>query len=106
MFAKLLIVILAVAVTGAALLVSRQQRLDAVHEAAQIHRRLNEQRVTLWRMQVLIEERCRPEAIREAIEADGRTWVPILDGPPADLDGSLVSAGKAPEPSPASPPRP
>jgi cell division protein FtsL len=93
MFAKLLVIVLAIGLIAAALLMIRQQRLDAVHEMAQIHRRVNEQQTSLWLMRTRIADRCRPDRIREAAQELGVEWRPIPTKPDAaHLSGAeLVS---------------
>jgi hypothetical protein len=77
MFGKLLAIILTLALTAAALLTIRQQRLCIAHRRAVLHRRLLEHEQTLWRLQSEISDRCRPNELRAALEQTDRQWVPI-----------------------------
>ncbi|MHC5004142.1 MAG: hypothetical protein ACYTJ0_13585 [Planctomycetota bacterium] len=86
MFGKLLLVILTALLTAAALLVTRQQRLETAHRASVIHRRLAEQERSLWELQSRIAAACRPESIRSAMERLDQAWEPIPAEPPPAAD--------------------
>lgn len=87
MFAKLLLIIVAVGAVACALLVIRQQRIDTFHEMTQVHRRLSEHERTLWEMRAEIAERCRPSQVRLAMNGLDLNWVPLPARP--DLPPSL-----------------
>ena len=77
MFAKLLLIIVAVGAVACALLVIRQQRIDTFHEITQAHLRLQEHERTLWQMRAEIAERCRPSQVRLAMDELGLEWIPL-----------------------------
>ena len=68
MYAKLFIAVLATVVLGAALLGLRQQRLQTMHEMAELHADMDKARRDTWDLQVRIGEQIEPERLREAIE--------------------------------------
>lgn len=77
MFAKLLLIIVAVGAVACALLVIRQQRIDTFHEITQTHKRLSEHERTLWEMRAEIAERCRPSQVRLAMNGLEIDWVAL-----------------------------
>jgi hypothetical protein len=77
MLAKLIALILGLALTGASLLVVRQQRLVAVGEMADALRRSEAAGRDLWRMRVEIADRLSPDALRAALDRTG-DFEPIL----------------------------
>ncbi|UCD74127.1 MAG: hypothetical protein JSV91_10090 [Phycisphaerales bacterium] len=81
MFAKLLLIILTIIVTAAALMITRQRRIDAMHEMSGLHQRMVEQEAALWILRSRIADRCRPERVREALERLGGEWEPIPNQP-------------------------
>jgi hypothetical protein len=81
MFAKLMLIILAVGATACALLVIRQQRIDTFHEISLIHQRLLTHERTLWELRGEIAERCRPSQVRVVMNQLGGDWVPIPTRP-------------------------
>lgn len=81
MFYKLLVIIVALGITAAVLLVTRQQRIDVAHDMAVTHQRLVEHETKLWRMRAEVVRRCRPEDVRRAIEESATTWSPISNHP-------------------------
>lgn len=68
MYAKLFIAVLAITVLGAALLGLRQQRLQTMHEMAELHADMDRARRDTWNLQVEIGEKIEPDRLREAIE--------------------------------------
>lgn len=64
MFAKLLVVILALALLGCALLGIRQSRMKAAHDLARTRLRLAEHDARLWELRARIAERVTPGSIR------------------------------------------
>jgi len=82
MFPKLTLAILLAACIGAALLTLRQQRLTMVHEMAQFHRRINDDRQATWDRQVRIHEMLHPRRLQEKIaELPDVVLVPIIPEP-------------------------
>jgi len=63
-YAKLLVVIVALALLGCALLGIRQSRMQAAHELARTRLRLAEHDARLWELRARIAERVTPGAIR------------------------------------------
>jgi len=68
MAAKIAFLILAVALTGAALLSVRQQRLQVVHEMTRHLERAERTQRAVWRVRADLASRTTPSAIRAAIE--------------------------------------
>ncbi len=81
MFPKLLVVILALGITACSLLASRQQRIEAAHEAALLHERLIGHERAQWKLRSEIASRCRPDEIRSALSGLGGSWSPLLEHP-------------------------
>ncbi len=65
MFAKLVVVILALGVIACVLLTVRQQRMQAVHELANVQRQVAKLDRTLAHLRLEIAERTTPEKIAE-----------------------------------------
>ncbi|MBC7834949.1 MAG: hypothetical protein H7Y88_07590 [Phycisphaerales bacterium] len=63
MFGKLAFTILAVGLMACVLLATRQQRLQAVHELAQVQKRVAEHDRDLWRLRLEIARRITPQRI-------------------------------------------
>jgi hypothetical protein len=99
---KLLLVILAAALTAAGLLVARQRRLDTAHEMSRAHQRIVEHERALWQLRLEIAERCRPEAVRDMIDALGGEWATI----PRFADDGWEQAAMLPPAPPAAPDAP
>lgn len=74
---KLLLVIIAAGLIATALLVTRQQRVEAAHELTTLHRRMTGHDRALWQLRATIAERCRPEAVRDMIEDVEDDWTAI-----------------------------
>ncbi len=100
MFAKLLFIIVVVAASACALLVIRQQRIDAFHEITQTYKRLSEHERTLWTMRAEIAERCRPSQVRLAMNGLGINWAPLPARPmtPADIEPRVRLANQITNP--------
>lgn len=88
-FAKLLVVIVGAAAIGAALLGMRQQRLQIMHQMAQLYRQMDQSRQETWDLQVEIAQRIRPEALRAAAERASLVLEPVM---PADPSPPSVAA--------------
>ena len=99
MFAKLLLIILTIIVTAAALMITRQQRIDAMHEMSGLHQRLVEQEASLWILRSRIADRSRPPQVREAVERLGGVWTPIPNEPvrPEPAGGGSFASQSNPE---------
>jgi hypothetical protein len=80
MFPKLLAVVLAAALTAAALLVARHQRIETAHRMAAVRQRMIERRAALWALERAIAERCDPAVIRDLVEGDP-AWSTIARPP-------------------------
>jgi len=113
MFAKLMIIIVAVGAVACALLVIRQQRIDTFHEMSQIHQRLLGHERTLWELRAGIAQRCRPSQVRLAVNQLGGEWASIPARPvplrpnlqlvkdplrPGDQSGVVRTASRRPSP--------
>ena len=85
MFAKLMLIIVAVGATACALLVIRQQRIDTFHEISLIHHRLLTHERTLWELRGEIAQRCRPSQVRLVMNQLGGNWVPIPTRPASPI---------------------
>lgn len=77
MFAKMMLIILALGAAACGLLVNRQHRIDAMHEMSVVHQRLLEHEQTLWRLRGDIAAKTRPERVREMVEGMNLVWSPI-----------------------------
>lgn len=93
MFEKLLAILLAVGAIGCALLVNRQQRIEASHEMASIHNRLREHRRALWALRADIAALASPAQLQIARRQTAERWVPI-----AVEDPAATAVEPAPEP--------
>ncbi len=78
MLAKLLAIVLALAVTAAGLLAVRQQRLQAVSEMATAIERASALDRRTWRVRVEIASRTSPEALERALGDDRPEMEPML----------------------------
>ncbi|MDZ4830013.1 MAG: hypothetical protein SGJ09_07420 [Phycisphaerae bacterium] len=67
MVAKLAVVIIAIGAAFGALLVNRQQRIDAVAEIARSQLRMVEHRRTITRLQAAVADAVRPSELRVAL---------------------------------------
>lgn len=77
MVAKLAVIIIAIGATFAALLVNRQQRIDAVAEIARAQLRVEAHRKTVLKLHAAVAEAVRPAELRMAIARSGLQWQPI-----------------------------
>jgi hypothetical protein len=77
MVAKLAVIIVAIGATFAALLVNRQQRIDAVAEIARAQIRVEAHRKTVLKLHAAVAEAVRPAELRMAIARSGVQWQPI-----------------------------
>lgn len=77
MFAKLLVIILALGVACCILLVTRQQRIEASFALTNMHRRVAQHERSLWKLRTEISELASPERIRAMPERLAEDWVPL-----------------------------
>ncbi|MFO0827863.1 MAG: hypothetical protein U0572_06900 [Phycisphaerales bacterium] len=77
MVAKLAVVIIAIGMAFGALLVNRQQRIDAVAEVARSQLRMEQHRRTIDRLQAAVAEAVRPSEIEKATQRLAVVWRPI-----------------------------
>lgn len=93
MLAKLVMIVLALALTAASLLAVRQQRLQSVSEMATAIERASALDRRTWRVRVEIGRRVAPESIEPVIARMGEfepmlvEWCEIVDVPAERADG-------------------
>ncbi len=75
MFAKLLTLIIIAGLTALALLLTRQEQIDTVHEMTRLHHRLQEQRHAVWSLRNEIANACRPSVIEKLRSMAPDQWV-------------------------------
>ncbi len=80
MFGKLIIVILAVGATGAALLDLRQRRTETIHQISKCYRQMAQTRYDLWRSRSRVAEQLEPKRLRELIARAQLTLEPVACG--------------------------
>ncbi len=68
---KLLITLVGTLAIGAAVLQTRQQRLELYHQANQLHRQIDEEQTHLWAQQYRIALVTAPNAVRETVRNAG-----------------------------------
>ncbi len=78
MFAKICIIILALGATAGALLVNRQQRVDAAAEISRMHFKLHRHERAASRLRAEIASAVRPDEVRALLTSGGQEWEPIL----------------------------
>lgn len=77
MFAKLVVIIVALGAIACALLVQRQQRIDMAAEMSRTHMRIQQHERAIWRLRTDIAFATRPERIRQAIAKLDVEWESI-----------------------------
>lgn len=77
MFAKLIVVILSLGVIACVLLTVRQQRMQAVHELANVQREVARLDRTLAHLRLEVAERITPERVAEMAKSIGAELRPI-----------------------------
>lgn len=77
MYAKLFVLVVFATVVGSLLLIMRQQRVDAMHEMAMLHRQINHHRHGLWQWQTKIADATDPPTLQEALVRAGLELEPI-----------------------------
>lgn len=88
MRSRLLVTVLAMAVTGLALLALRQQRIASVHEMSRLHHQLDQHRMHLWRLRAQVSAASRPSLVRPPDTGPWTAAVPI-DPPPTPTPTKL-----------------
>lgn len=105
MFGKCVLVILAVGVTGCALLALRQSRLQAASEMVRIQLDIRNQDEELWLLRTQIAQQITPEQVRLMMSDVGplkpiNTAASSTDAPPQDVAAtppSVKSSGSKPD---------
>ncbi len=92
MFGKLFVLILGAGAIALTLLVIRQQRIDAVHEMARIHRRLLQHEQACWKLDHQIATQCRPDRVREYLKLMDAEWSPLPSKAAAGVPKMLSSS--------------
>lgn len=82
MYARVLILIVAMTALAVSVLALRQQRYDTMHEMAVLHQQLNGNRQDLWHWQSRIAERTEPGALQDALKRAGLVLEPVTTAPP------------------------
>ena len=94
MFGKLLMIVIVAALTAICLLEARHRRIEIAHEMTRVHQHSIEQERGLWALRGEIARRCRPEAVRERLEALPVKWQAIPRSaprtPPAPEDDPVA----------------
>jgi len=78
MYAKCLIVLIGVSVTGFILLGLRQQRLKLAHEITSAVREMDDERKTLWEVHGELNAAARPQALRDSLADLGLRLEPVM----------------------------
>lgn len=99
MFPKLIVVILAMCATSAALLEHRQQRILVARETALLHEEILAQQQQLQLLRCRIAERSRPDELRQDLERIESAMEPLVLDPPR----RPAAVALLPRPSPARP---
>lgn len=91
MFWKLLTIIIVTGLVAAAMLVSRQERVDTVHAISRTHASIVSNRDTLWLLRARIAQRCKVAALREQLAAIDAQWSAI-PASAADMPAAATAA--------------
>lgn len=102
MFAKLIVVILSIGVIACVLLTVRQQRMQAVHELANVQREVARLDRTLAHLRLEVAERITPERVAEMAKSLGGGGVELR---PIGVPEAPPPPTPAPETSPSGAPR-
>jgi hypothetical protein len=92
-FAKVVALIVALALCACALLAARQMRLQAAHELAGARLRASQRENDLWRLRARIASRLTPEHISEMAARLGQLRPIALDAPAAPIAAAGPMAG-------------
>jgi cell division protein FtsL len=79
LFAKLLVIVVALGATALGLLALRQQRYEVSNEISRTHNRIVEQERAQWRMRAQVAARSTPADIRKAAERQGIDLAPVQE---------------------------
>lgn len=104
LFAKLLVVVVALGAMALGLLVLRQQRYEVSNEISRTHNRIVEQERAQWRMRAQVASRSTPADIRAAAERRGIDLSPIQESvtePEAAVGAASKAGAKAAERKPS-----
>ena len=93
MYAKLFVTVLAATALGAAVLGLRQQRLQTMHEMAELHADMDRTRRETWNLQIQIGERVEPDRLREAIDRNQLVMEPSTRAAEPSLQPSQFVQG-------------
>ena len=109
LFAKLLVVVVAVGAMGLALLALRQQRYEVSNEISRTHNRIVEQERARWRLRAEVARLSDPADIRAAAERRGIDLAPVQEAsaaPEAAVGTKAPASAKdAADPKSASTPK-
>jgi len=113
LFAKLLVVVVALGAMGLALLALRQQRYEVSNEISRTHNRIVEQERARWRLRAEVARLSDPADIRAAAERRGIDLAPIQEASTAPeaavgskSPASKPAATKVPAPAKPNAPKP
>lgn len=91
MFAKLMVLTLALLLMAAGLLVLRHQRAQLTFEIVRLHRDNELAQRELWRAEAAAAEQTRPADLVERINVAGLTLEPVLPAPAPPVRAQLVA---------------
>ena len=92
-FIPLVCLILFMTVVSAALLGLRQNRIEATHDIAVLHREITQTRFTIWDLQERVARRLNPERLRGALSRVHPDLEPLILDPGYDRPAALAAAG-------------
>ena len=97
-FGKALFTLISLVIVAAVLLTMRQQRFETMHEMAQLHRQMNDDRQRLWNLQTDISRRLEPDALRAAMVRAQLTIEPLRPrmAHPSGLPLNTMAQGSQP----------
>lgn len=106
LFAKLLVVVVALGATGLALLALRQQRYEVSNEISRTHNSIVEQERARWRLRAEVARLSDPADIRAAAERRGIDLAPVQEAnlPAEPSVGTKASTGPSKDAAPTSGP--
>ncbi len=103
LFAKLLVIVVALGAMALGLLSLRQQRYEVSNEISRAHNRIVEQERAQWRLRAEVAQRSTPADIREAAEKRGIELAPVQESvTPAEEKVGTKSDAPAPKAGSAS----
>lgn len=94
LFAKLVVIVVALGAMALGLLSLRQQRYEVSNEISRAHNRIVEQERAQWRLRAEVAQRSTPADIREAAEKRGIELAPVQESvtPAEEKVGSKATA--------------